>query len=83
MFAGFIEDISSLIDTFSQTLLFFHRQLDKIVAFLTASALHRLMALFTLDKQQMAARIGAIDMCIAGLTTLMALRDDIRTDPFA
>ena len=83
MFAGFIEDIPSFIDAFPPALLFFDRQLNKVKAFLTAGALHRLPALFTLDEQQVTSRIGTIDMRIARLTTLMALRNDIRADTFA
>jgi len=57
--------------------------MDEIHAFLAAACLILFVAVVTLYEQQVTSIVHAVDMRVAGLSALVAVRDDFWADPFS
>ena len=63
--------------------LFFLRQPVEIAALVGAASFVLFAALVALDEKDVVKVIGAVDMRVGGLTALVAMGDNLRTDALA
>ena len=61
----------------AQRFLLFHGQLNDLVTMRRTGGFHFLLTGFTLNKQQVTSLVGAVDMGVAGGSTLVALRNNV------
>ena len=57
--------------------------MDKILAVLAAASLKFCFAFITLNKEQVAGIVHAVDMCIGRFAALMTMSDDLFCNTFA